>query len=35
VGRQGRKLMWSWTQVEAWATISLASLTTAFFTGVS
>ena len=34
VARQGRKLMWSWAQVDAWAAVSLASLTTAFFTTV-
>jgi hypothetical protein len=34
VARQGRKLMWSWTQVEAWANTSLTSLTSAFFTPV-
>ena len=32
VARQGRKLMWSWSQVDAWAAISLASLTTTYFT---
>jgi len=31
VGRQGRKLMWSWPQVETWADASLTSLTSAFF----
>ena len=31
VGRQGRKLIWSWPQVEAWADASLTSLTAAFF----
>ena len=35
VGRQGRKLMWSWTQVEAWADASLTSLTSAFFSPVA
>jgi predicted DNA-binding transcriptional regulator AlpA len=34
VARQGRKLMWSWSQVEAWAAMSLESLTTAYFAPV-
>jgi len=34
VGRQGRTLMWSWTQVEAWAATSLPSLTSAYFAAV-
>jgi predicted DNA-binding transcriptional regulator AlpA len=35
VARQGRKLMWSWSHVEAWAARSLESLTTTYFTPVS
>ena len=35
VGRQGRTLMWSWTQVEAWADLSLPSLTSTFFATVA
>jgi hypothetical protein len=35
VGRQGRKLMWSWTQVDAWATSSLTSLNATYFTAVA
>ena len=34
VGRQGRKLMWSWTQVENWAAMSLESLTSTYFAPV-
>ena len=35
VGRQGRTLMWSWIQVEAWADLSLPSLTSTFFATVA
>jgi hypothetical protein len=31
VGRRGRRLLWSWTQVEMWSTASLATLATTFF----
>jgi len=34
VGRQGRTLMWSWTQVAAWAATSLPSLTSTYFAPV-
>jgi predicted DNA-binding transcriptional regulator AlpA len=35
VARHGRKLMWSWSQVDAWATIGLGALTRAHFTTAS
>ena len=31
VARHGRKLMWSWSQVDAWATLSIGSLSTTHF----
>jgi hypothetical protein len=34
VGRRGRRLMWSWTEVELWSTASLSTLTASFFVGV-
>jgi predicted DNA-binding transcriptional regulator AlpA len=34
VGRQGRKLIWSWSQVESWAAMSLSSLTATYFAPV-
>ena len=35
VGRHGRTLMWSWTQVDAWAATSLLSLPSAYFAPVA
>ena len=35
VARQGRKLMWSWAQVDAWATSGLTSLNATYFTAVA
>jgi predicted DNA-binding transcriptional regulator AlpA len=35
VARHGRKLMWSWSQVDAWATIGLGTLTRAHFNPAS
>jgi predicted DNA-binding transcriptional regulator AlpA len=35
VARQGRKLMWSWSQVDTWATTSLTSLCATYFTAVA
>jgi hypothetical protein len=32
VGRRGRRLIWSWPQVEMWAATSVATLAAAFFT---
>jgi len=34
VGRQGGKLIWSWSQVESWAAMSLPSLTATYFAPV-
>ncbi len=34
VGRQGRKLIWSWPQVESWSHVGLATLAGAFFADV-
>ena len=34
VARHGRKLMWSWSQVEQWAAMRLDSLTTTYFAPV-
>jgi hypothetical protein len=34
VARRGRKLMWSWSQVDRWATMSLESLSTTYFAPV-
>jgi hypothetical protein len=31
VGRRGRRLMWSWAQVELWSTGGLDSLAATFF----
>jgi hypothetical protein len=31
VGRRGRRLMWSWTQVERWSAATLGALGTSFF----
>lgn len=31
VGRRGRRLMWSWTEVELWSAGSLATLGASFF----
>jgi hypothetical protein len=31
VGRQGRRLMWSWSRVESWSVVALVTLASGFF----
>jgi hypothetical protein len=34
IGRQGRKLIWSWVQVESWSAAGLSTLPAGFFAEV-
>jgi hypothetical protein len=34
VARRGRKLLWSWSQVESWSMVSLSTLAPGFFAEV-